>query len=93
MSKIQNCVTQLKTWGSGLANWLPLVLAAIAGLVALIYKSKAEKAETDAVIAQTQAKDAPLAAKQKEIEDKIKEVEHQDDSNLTPEERAKRWDK
>lgn len=79
--------------GSGISKWLPIVLAAIAGFIALIYKRKAEQAETDALIAQTQAKDAPLVAKQRENEKKIEDVKNQDDSKLTPEERADRWNK
>lgn len=83
----------MKDWGSGISKWLPIVLAAIAGLVALIYKRKAEQADTAALIAETQAKDAPLVAKQRENEKKIDEVKNQDDSKLTPEERADRWNK
>lgn len=93
VEKIQQSVARLKDLGSGISKWLPIVLAAIAGFIALIYKRKAEQAETDALIAQTQAKDAPLVAKQRENEKKIEDVKNQDDSKLTPEERADRWNK
>lgn len=73
-------------------SWLPLVLAGIAGLLALFYKNQAENSKASAIEAETKIKDAPLVAKQLEDEKKIKEIENQDDSKLTPEQRAKRWD-
>jgi hypothetical protein len=62
----------------------------ILGFLVVFFKNKAGAA---AEIAKIVTQDAPLAAKQAEIEDKIKSVENQDDSKLTPEERAARWSK
>lgn len=51
------------------------MLAGLAGLLALFYKEKAEKAETSAIESQTAAKDAPLVAQQQQDEVKIKQVD------------------
>lgn len=51
------------------------MLAAIAGLVALIYKAKAEKAEAESIESHVAAQDAPLVAQQQQDEQKIKVVD------------------
>lgn len=63
---------------SGISNsfsWIPFVLAAVAGIVALIYKKKAENAEAEVIVSRTQTADAPLAAQQARDEAQIKQVD------------------
>jgi type III secretory pathway component EscV len=72
---LQKYVTLLKGLVSGLSSWVPIILAAIAGILALIYKTKAEKAEETATESVTAAKDAPLVAQQQQDETKIKQVD------------------
>lgn len=51
-----------------------MVLAAIAGIVALIYKAEAEKAKTESIESDTKAKDAPLVVQQQQDEEKLKQA-------------------
>lgn len=104
---MQNSVAKLKALVSGISSyfsWLPLALAAIAGLVALIYKSKAEQAEAEALVSHTQDEDAPLVAKQAQDEVAIKQVDENiqaimdertklRDQYLTDQQKADNWNK
>lgn len=56
------------------------------------FKRLADKNKTDAILGETRGRDKELSAQQKQVQDKIEDVKKQDDSKLTPEERAKRWD-
>lgn len=76
---------------SNLLVLIPYILTCLAAVIALFFKNKADKAASQAEINKVKAEDVPLAAKQSQIEDKIKAVENEDDSKLTPEERASRW--
>lgn len=67
------------------------LMAVLVGLV-FFFKGKADKSKRDAILGETKGRDKGLAAAEKVIQDKIEEVMNQDDSKLTPEERAKRWD-
>jgi hypothetical protein len=67
----------------------------IVGLLGLVFffKNKAEDAKVDAILGETKGRDAELEAAEKVIQDKIEAVVNQDDSKLTPEQRANRWEK
>lgn len=82
-------MTNLET----IAGAIPSLALIVMAIVALFFKSKSEKAMSEARQAKVKEADAPLAAKQQENEKKIEEVKNQDDSKLTPEERADRWNK
>lgn len=72
---------------------IPYVLAIVGGLLALFFKNRADSAKAESMLAEVARKDASLSAQQDEDEKKRKEIENQDDSKLTPEERAARWEK
>lgn len=71
----QSFVSRLKATVSLIGSWFPLVLAVVAGILALVYKKKAEEAETEVIISHTQAADAPLAAQQAQDQVQIKQVD------------------
>lgn len=100
----QASAARFKILASGISSWFPFVLAAIAGILALIYKEKAEKAEASAIESQTAAKDAPLVAQQAQDEVKLKEAnediqkimderEKLRNKYVTDQERADSWNK
>lgn len=68
------------------------LIAALGGL-ALYFKSKADKSKVDAILGETKGRDAELKGQQDKVKDEINEVKERDDSKLTPEERADRWNK
>jgi hypothetical protein len=57
------------------------------------FKSQSDKNKRDAILGETKGQDKELAAAEKLIQDKIEQVKNQDDSKLTPQERADRWGK
>lgn len=70
---------------------LGVLFLILAGL--FYYKDKAEAKAAEAELAEMRGRDAELKKQQDEIKSEITEIENQDDSNLTPEERAQRWSK
>lgn len=78
---------------SNLLALIPYVLTFIAAMLALFFKNRADKAGAQNIINQVKINDASLQVKQTEIENQINTIENQDDSKLTPEERAARWNK
>lgn len=71
-------MARFKTLAYTISNYfsfIPIILAAIAGILALIYKKKAETAEEQVIISHTQAQDAPLASQQAQDEAQIKQVD------------------
>lgn len=55
------------------------------------FKRQSDKNRADAILGETKGRDIELRDQQSKVQDKIDAVEKQDDSKLTPEERAKRW--
>ncbi len=64
---------------------------AVLGVLVWFFKNKANKAQTSAILGDTQGQDRILKENQYKVKEEIKKVENQDDSNLTPEQRANRW--
>jgi uncharacterized coiled-coil DUF342 family protein len=85
---------------SGISNslsWIPFILPAIAGILALVYKKKAENAEAEVIVSRTQAADAPLAAKQAQDQEQINQVDEnlkklEDERKKAEEQRKKETD-
>lgn len=71
------------------------IVAIIVALIGLIFyfKKEADKAKTDAILGETKGQDKILKDNQVKIEDQIKKIEVQDDSKLTDQQRADRWNK
>ena len=103
----QAFVKRLHAWVSGankFFSWFPIALAAIAGVLALFYKHKADKAEADNIESETRIQDAPLVAQQAENAAKLERVNedikkiHEEREKLrnqyiTDQEKADSWDK
>ncbi len=74
------------------------IVELLIGLVAVLYagyayfRNKANNAAKDAVLGETRGQDKELKAAEEKIIKAIEDVISSDDSNLTPEERAKRWE-
>lgn len=68
-----------------------LILVLVGGLY--YFKSQSDKNKRDAVLGETKGRDKELSAQQDKIRDEINAVKEQDDSKLTPDERADRWNK
>lgn len=62
-------------------------------LIPLYFKGRANTAAINKTLDVLKSGDTPLAEAEKQIQAAIKTVMDQDDSKLTPEERAKRWEK
>lgn len=70
-------------------------LVAIATLIGLVFffKNKADGSGAAALLGELKGKDDVLSKQQDDLQQKIKAIDNQDDSKLTPEERAARWGK
>lgn len=77
------CVMDVKVAGA--------IAVAILGLI-VYFRKKALDAIVDSVQADTKGQDKILKENQDEVSKKIDEVNKRDDSGLSKEERAKRWD-
>lgn len=70
-------------------------LVSIATLIGLVFffKNKADGSGAAALLGELKGKDEVLSKQQDELQKKIDHINNQDDSKLTPEERAARWGK
>jgi hypothetical protein len=75
-----------------MTSFVLLVISSLALLV-VYFKQKAQKAASDALLGEKRGEDRILERNQNEVKEEIEKVREQDDSNLTPEERASRWEK
>lgn len=74
---------------------LQAIIAFILGIlgVAFYYKNKGDSAAQNALLGETKGEDKQLSKQQQQVENQIHLVKNEDDSKLTDQERADRWNK
>lgn len=65
----------------------------LAGAAVVFFKNKADESGKAAILGETRGQDKELKAAEEKISKAIEDVINSDDSQLTPEERADRWNK
>lgn len=73
-------------------QFIAVVGVILAGLGFYFYK-RSERAGRDAILGETKGEDKQLKKQQDAVKEQIDSVEKRDDSKITPEERANRWNK
>lgn len=68
------------------------IISLLLGGLGVYFFNKAKQAGQNAVLGETKGEDKQLQIQEKKIKEQLKLVENRDDSKLTDEERAKRWD-
>lgn len=70
-----------------------LVVATVLGILAAVYfKRQADSANSDAILAEKRGEDKILKREQDEVKKQIEDVKNSDSSQLSPEDREKRWE-